>query len=284
MNIAVISPHHNSTGNTTIASLLALELSTKSSKVCITHSLPKSESITTYFGLGETKDKTINPARLVKMLRSEAIKMEEVSDYCRALSDRVDLFSADTDTFTEEDMNYALGYITTIFPHDYIVYDVDSKELECESNRKILENADVAIIVINQSITELQEFKRRVNKIMLAIGKIPMFVVVNKYCEIQGSIKETAAMMGVKAPKNWSVVRYNPWVTYGTNKGKLGYIYEQMKANDYRVADLASDIKNLANLVQKVKIAKRQLNKENIQRRIEAKVVQAEQDTGGDTE
>ena len=276
MNIAVISPHYEHTGVTTLASLIAFELSYRGGKVCLTHSLPRSESLYRYFGLDTVVDRTINPARLVKMLKEGAIKMEEVSDYCRALSDKVDLFSADSDTFTQSDMLYALEFITTTFPHDYIVYDVDNHELESEANRLILKNADVAVIVINQNIMELAGFKNRMTKIMQAVGRIPMFVTINKFCDVQGSLRETASMMGIKAPKNWSTVRYNPWVGYGTNFGKMNYICNKIRNSDYRVDDVASDIKALANLIIKVKVVKRQMSKETRQRVIENKSVKKE--------
>ena len=43
----------------------------------------------------------------------------------------LELFSADNETFTQEDMILALECITQSFPHDYIVYDIDNEELEC---------------------------------------------------------------------------------------------------------------------------------------------------------
>lgn len=268
MNIAVISPHYNNTGTTVVSSMLGLELASRGSKVCLTHSLPKSEALYKYFGLTSIEDKTVNPARLVRMIKEGALKPEEVSDYCKSINTKLDLFSADSETFTQEDMILALECITQSFPHDYIVYDIDNEELECPANRLILKNTDVAIIVINQNIIELEKFKAQRERILNSLGKIPQLVVINKYCDVLGSVKETAQMMGVKAPKNWSVIRYNPWVGYGTNFGKLGYIYEKMSTADYRVADVASDIKVLTNLILKVKVAKRQLSKEMTQRRL----------------
>ena len=271
MNIAVISPHYNHTGTTTIASLLGLELSSRGGKVCITHSLPKSESLYKYFGITSVEDKTVSPARLVKMIKSGALKPDEVSDYCKSINNKLELFSANDENFTQEDMILALECITQSFPHDYIIYDIDNDELDSPANRLILNNCDVAIIVINQNVIELGKFKERKSKILNSLGKIPQLVVINRFCDVQGSVKETAQMMGVKAPKNWSVIRYNPWITYGTNFGKMSYIYGKMVASDYRVADVASDVKALTSLILKVKVAKRQLNKEMMQRKLESR-------------
>ena len=271
MNIAVISPHYNHTGTTTVASLLGLELSSRGGKVCITHSLPKSESLYKYFGITSVEDKTVNPARLVKMIKGGALKPDEVSDYCKSINNKLELFSANDENFTQEDMILALECITQSFPHDYIIYDIDNDELDSPANRLILNNCDVAIIVINQNVIELGKFKERKSKILNSLGKIPQLVVINRFCDVQGSVKETAQMMGVKAPKNWSVIRYNPWITYGTNFGKMSYIYGKMVASDYRVADVASDVKALTSLILKVKVAKRQLNKEMMQRKLESR-------------
>lgn len=281
MNIAVISPHYNHTGVTTVAALIGLELSHRGNNVCLTHSLPKSEALYKYFNLAILEDKTVNPARLVKMIKEGALKPDEVRDYCRSINTKLDLFSANDDNFTQEDMNLALECITQSFPHDYIVYDIDNSEIDSPGNRVILSNADVIIIVLNQNIIELQKFKEKKEKILNSLGRVPQLVVINKFCEVQGSLKETAHFMGVKAPKNWSVIRYNPWIGYGTNYGKLKIVFESMSVGDYRVADIASDVKAIVNLILKVKVAKRQLNKEMRYRRL---VGDTEPKSGGGSE
>ena len=268
MNIAVISPHYRSTGNTTVASLLGLELANRGGKTCITHSLARSESIYKYLGVESIQDKTVNPARLVRMIKGGVLKPEEISDYCRSINSRLDLFSADSDTFTQEDMILALDCIVNSFPHDYIVYDIDNKELESEGNRLILKNADVVIVVVTQDAMELEEFRKSREKILKALDGLPQLVVINKYCEVIGSLKDTAAMMGIKSPKNWSTVRYNPWVGFGTNNGRLCEIYRNISLSDYRVIDVGSDIRAVANLVLNVKAANRKLNKKLLRRRL----------------
>lgn len=281
MNIAVISPHYRHTGTTTVASLLGMELASRGGNTCLTHSLPKSDALYKYLGITSVEDKTVNPARLVRMIKEGALKPEEVSDYCKSINNKLELFSANSETFTQEDMILALECITQSFPHDYIIYDIDNEAIDSPANRLILKNTDVAIIVITQSIIELEKFKEQRDKILNSLGKIPQLVVINKYCDVLGSVKETAAMMGVKAPNNWSVIRYNPWVGYGTNFGKLVYIYNKMSTADYRVADTASDIKTLTNLILKVKVAKRKINKDMAQRRLGVKDIDK---NGGDTE
>lgn len=258
MNIAILSPHTNRAGNTTVAALIASELSNRGRTVCLTHTTSKSNSIFSYFGLNSVEDKTSNPHRLVKMLREGAIRPEEVRDYCKPVNKNYDVFSPDIDDFEKTDLLFALDYISTSFPHDFVIYDFDSDDLSGEVETTLLKRVDIAVLVVEPNKLELAKFKNNAKKILSDIGTIPMLVVINNYTGISGSLKEVAGWMGIKKPNRWYTMRYNPYIAWATNTGKLGYLSERMNADDIRVIDIAKDAKNIGNGLLKVKVAKRQ--------------------------
>ena len=148
MNIAVISPHTRKNGNTTVASLLALELSTRGKKVCLTHTALKSPAMYEYFSLKETDgDKTASPSKLVNMLQAGAVKPEEISEYCKNITNSVDAFTVNDRKFSTENLSYMLDYIADKFPYDLKVFDID-EEYNSELTKRIVAKCDFIVFVI----------------------------------------------------------------------------------------------------------------------------------------
>lgn len=263
MNIAVVSPHARYTGNTTIAMLLGMELAARNKTVCISHTANHSNSFGAYLGFKQIDDRTLSSQRLIKMLREGALTQEEVRDYCRPVMNNMEAFSVDGDDLPRSDIEFAIEYMTTSFPYDYMVFDVNNRELKAKSAQQVLKSADLVILVVTQSVTEMSDFAKSRKEILEDIGHLPILVCINKFTDIAGSVKQTAKMMGVIKPNGWFTVRFNPWVQYGGNNGEMAYISSQMRSRDYHVIDLNGDIKTLANGVQKVKVSRRQWVKKN---------------------
>ena len=149
MNIAVISPASANCGTTTIASFIALELGARGKKTCLTHTSPKSSSILCYFGFDEDDEyKTANPSRMVRMLKEGILKREEISEYCRPVNNTTEIYSANDANFNHEDMNYALEYIVNTFPHDFVVFDIDTKDFDNDNVKLVLSKCDLSLIHI----------------------------------------------------------------------------------------------------------------------------------------
>lgn len=258
MNIAVVSPHSNKVGTTTVASLIAFELSMRGRTVCMTHVTAKSPTLFGYFGINNIEDKTSNPHKIVKMLRESIIRPEDVRDYCKPINNNYDMFSVDRADFEKDDLLFALDYISTSFPHDFIVYDFDSGKLEGEIEETLIRRMDMAVIVISPDKYDLEKFKKQSKHMIAQLGKMPIMVVVNQFTGVSGSLKEVASWAGVKQPNRWYTVRYNAYLQWATNNGKMGYISERMRADDSRVIDIAKDAKSIGNGILKIKVAKRQ--------------------------
>lgn len=253
MNIAVISPHTSNNGNTTIASLLALELSTRGKTVCLTHTAMKSPAMYEYFSLKNSDgDKTANPSKLVSMLKAGAVKSEEINEYCKNITTGVDAFTVNDRKFTSEDLAFALDYIVTKFPYDLKVFDID-ESLDNETTKKVLNQCDFILVVITQSIMELYDFKENLKKLDKLLKYKPSMIIVNKFDRHICSIKDVQGVVGAKVSKksSWVTVRYNPQIMKFSNYGKMLDLYNAMRKNDISVIDISNDIKAIGNRVMK---------------------------------
>ena len=266
MNISVISPHIQGNGNTTVAALLAFELASRNKSVCLTHITSKSESMFPYFGFEESDDQTSNPLQLINLIREGGLRKEDIGNYCREVTDRLDLFSLDTlisksgkeTSVNAEQMQTVLSFICKDFPYDYIVFDIDENDLEKENVKMALAHTDCLIFVLTQSLTELRRFADQKAKIMKQTANIPNLVVINKYCDIIGNINEVASVLGIKRPNKWYHIRFSQWIPYCENRGQLKYLAEQIQKRNANVIELDSDIKHLASGVQSIKQATRE--------------------------
>lgn len=261
MNIAVLSPHSVNNGATTVASLLALELGSRGKKTCLTHTSVKSPSIFRYFGLDDSEeDKTANPARMVKMLREGILKREEISEYCRPINATTEIYSANDATFNEEDMEFALDYILNTFPHDFVVFDVDIKDPDNERVKMVLGKCDFVIIVMQQNVKEIIEFKPGMQRILKFIKNKPMAILVDNYDPIVGKPNDLAAAVGIKnihKNSSWLTLRHNPYIIKYENAGNIQGLHRAMKTNDSRIIEIGSDVRNMANRIMKFRSAKR---------------------------
>lgn len=260
MNIAVISPASANCGTTTIASFIALELGARGKKTCLTHTSPKSSSMLGYFGFDEDdEDKTANPSRMVRMLKEGILKREEISEYCRPVNNTTEIYSANDANFNHEDMNYALEYIVNTFPHDFVVFDIDTKDFDNDNVKLVLSKCDFVILVIEQSLYELNHFKDGYKKIERYIKGKPQMMVVNRYNTVIGKVNDFADELGIKnirKTSSWLYLRYNPYITKYEINGKIQSLHTAMRTNDSRIIEISSDVKNIVNRIMKFKTAR----------------------------
>lgn len=260
MNIAVISPASANCGTTTIASFIALELGARGKKTCLTHTSPKSSSMLGYFGFDEDdEDKTANPSRMVRMLKEGILKREEISEYCRPVNNTTEIYSANDANFNHEDMNYALEYIVNTFHHDFVVFDIDTKDFDNDNVKLVLSKCDFVIIVIEQSLYELNHFKDGYKKIERYIKGKPQMMVVNRYNPVIGKVNDFADALGIKnirKTSSWLYLRYNPYITKYEINGKIQSLHTAMRTNDSRIIEISSDVKNIVNRIMKFKTAR----------------------------
>ena len=256
-----------------------MKLAAKNRTVCIANTSGYADDLKNYIGVRE--DITNTTHRMLKMARDNVIKKEDVSDYCSPVVHGCDAVILG-ESFDLEDRKFLLQYMCDRFPHEYNIFDVDIDDLKDECNRIVIENADCVILNVTQSIKAAKKFEENKNRILRRLGVVPMLVVVNKYCDAAGEVKELANWMGIKNPNRWFRLRYNPWIQYGTNKGKLSEVGTKIRARDFRVADVDSDLNAIAGGIQKIKTTKRKIEADRIESEIlgeKKKVEEEKKDT-----
>ena len=116
MVISVMSPHSNNNGNTTLAMLIALYLANNGKSTCLTHVKPISNSFKTYLNLVDYVDKTSTPSQIVKILKEGDLSKDDISDYCKKVSNNLEVFTNESTSFSQDDMNFMIDYIAKYFP------------------------------------------------------------------------------------------------------------------------------------------------------------------------
>lgn len=252
-----MSPHTTKNGNTTVAALLAFELSLRNRKVCLTHVKTKSNAFFSYFNINNEDDKTANPIQICNLIKEGGLRKNDISDYCKSLTENLELFSLNSNELEQNSFIDVIEFISTSFPHDYTVFDMDNNDLGSEECKTILKNCDCIIYILSQNSTEYESFKENKRIYKHWMNLIPHIVVVNQYNGIIGTLDDVACGIGLKKAKKWIKISDNPYLAWGTSHNKLLTIFKFMQNRDHRLVDVDSDIKNLVNSIMKVKQAKR---------------------------
>lgn len=249
MRIAVVAPHTEHNGKTTLAMLIGMEMAQSHKKVCMCHTKPISESAYDYFGFNAFADKTSTPSQIVKILKEGDMDDDSISDYCKTVTDNFEVFTNRSTNFTNDDMQYMLTYIVNNFPHDHVIVDMDNEDTNF--NKSIIELCDAVVLCISQNITEAKDFSKIKSEFSEIVGDKPMIVVINKYNSSKGTIAEMAKWMGIKKPNGWLVLHENPWITWATNHGKVETLFKLVSKKDSRVSELNGELNKIViNLIK----------------------------------
>jgi len=263
MNIAVMSPHCHGNGNTTSAALIAAALAKQNVKVCLTHVKAKSDALYPYYNFSAGAG-TTDAVQLTKLIRTGGMQSNNFVNYCKNISEGFDLFSLDTsDTdksvvISEEEVTDVVDFIAKNAPYDYVVFDVDENSLDKPNVMKVIEDADIVVLILSQAITEISRFKGMKNQFTSRISKLPCIVVVNKYRSTLGNIKDLAKEIEVKHIEHWHALHDNPYVIWCENQGKLAYLTSEIKKNNPDVIELNIDLQKIA---QDIIYTKRELSR-----------------------
>lgn len=268
MNIAVIQPQGHGSGSTTVAALIASELGNRNSQVCLTNTKPVSDSLYQYYGIHAENEKQNVALELVNLIKFGGIKKEKVRNYCRNVEENFDLFVLNTPyqkgVLDESDMVEVTDFLGTNSPYDYVVFDMDEERMDSVVTEKVLEIADVCVLVLSQNMCELTKFLAIKDKFIKLTKGIPLIVVVNKYHPVIGSLKDTAASIGIKNTKNWCLLHSNPYIPYSGNRGLYQLLCKRIRENVVDVVELNKDVSHILKNVMEIKKIERN-------RRIEAR-------------
>lgn len=253
MIISVLSPHAYNSGNTVTSILTGLGLSELKRRIFLSHLSPQSPAMERYLGVTSFEDKTSTPSQLVKLMREGAIKAEDIGDYCKQVNDFLDVFTNTATNFSSQDMSTLVDYlVTSETPYEYLVFDVDVST-DTDSAQLVIRKSDIVILNLTQSFVELDRFKEeRENILKLCKGK-KVIMVCSMFDAKVGKSKEIIKYLGEKT--SIFPIRFNTWVRWGCNNGKLPYMFLQGKTKDPDVIEIFRDSIALTSAISKAKIA-----------------------------
>lgn len=259
MNIAVMSPHCHGNGTTTIAALISTSMAKQNTKVCLTHVTSKSESIYPYYNITSGGTNTTDAIQLTKLIRTGGMQKNSLSNYCKNISDNFDVFSLDSETkIPEAEIADVVKYIAQNAPYDHVVFDVDENSLDKPAVKAVIDGADCIILVLSQMLTEINRFKSMKSTFLLSTNKVPKIVVMNKYRNSLGTLKDYASKLGIKDLKHWHYIHDNPHIASYENNGQLLFLTEQIKKKNGEVLELDTDIQKI---VKDIIYTKRNISK-----------------------
>lgn len=254
MIISVISPHTHNSGNTVSSMFLAHALADTKRNTFFTHIKPQSQAFETYLGLADYEDKTTTPTQLVKLMREGAIKPEDIGDYCKNDVDFLDIFTNNKANFSADDMRTLIDFIVSApdSGYEYLLFDIDAP-IEDRTTELVLKKSDVIILNVNSSLYGLQQFKEMQEKLLKLFTNKKIILLVSQYDAKSMKLKDVAKHLNMKTSPH--AIRYNSWVHWSCNRGKLSYMYAQGRAKDADVISVYKDAFSLATAVAKTKVA-----------------------------
>lgn len=267
-----MAPHVHGNGITTIAALIAAELASRNKNVCLTHVRSISESFFPYFNLPETEN--LNPKMLTALVKQGEMEKKNLKDYCRKITDNLDLFSLDAPLqegeLTKEDVSEIAKFILESDVYNYVIYDVDQNDLSDPCVKNVINETDCVILVLTQATTELRRFNEVKKSFMrpLIDHKIPCITVINKYDMLYGKKEEIAAAIGItdkNKVRKWQTVTYNKYIPYCENKGNLNLLMERMKLRQAEVVGVDTDVKNICKQITSIEYGRKRAKYSNTQ-------------------
>jgi Flp pilus assembly CpaE family ATPase len=183
---------------------------------------------------------------MVKLLEADIISHEDIKDYLFAIDNNLDLMHTANDHTNKEDSERLLSFILENLPHDLIITDVNSEPYEA-TTQKVLEEADLVIVVISQSMDVLGKLRRwKESEYFPDPAKV--VYVINEYDANVSAARDVANKIGIKYTK---VTKFsmNPFIRKMSNTGKLTELMTHILKKDIRVIELNTDLRDLCYLV-----------------------------------
>lgn len=241
MIIAVASPVHGQSGNTTTAILLSLMLARNGRKrVCLTHLAGKSSSFYDYLGLQALEDTLTAPSQVVKLLREGSITAADLTDYTMHVCDGLDIFGNNSGAVTDEEMGMAQKHIIGHMPHDITIADVDVNTAT-PIGRHILKTSDILVVTLTQSRNALGRY----NEIFEPMHNKTVFVC-SHYSPNIGSIQKLGKSLGV-SPKQICPISHSDSIMKLSNEGKLASLLDFIQTAP--LPSLGTDMKTLSQTI-----------------------------------
>ena len=247
MKIAVLSPAHKQ-GGTCLSALLACAFAqTQDKSVCLTYTGTNKE-LSQYLGLSsEYVDKTRTASQIAELLKVNAIKPDNLADYCEKVGENLDLLKTEINYYDSVDSSRLMEFLVGSLSHDIVITDVTT-DIYDDVTQRVIDKSDMIMLVTTQDYRVDDKLKAWMeSKHFEAIKKKGALLVVNKFTPVVGNLKHYNKM-GFKNNR-MGKLHYNPYIIRMANDGKLYDIMKFIVNKDGRVIELNQDIKEILQVI-----------------------------------
>ena len=247
--IIVLSPLHNG-GASTVATLIAHNAACKgrSSVLCYTAA---NSPIPDYLGIEDTTDPTRAITQVTRLIDVGGITDAEILQYTFPYDKRHPAYMLNTGdpTLDEISRKQVIKFIFSHITTDVVICDV-SEDIQDTVAQELVEEADGVIIVIQPSEKYYARTRAWLQMDCLTNHK-NVFILVNTYHEVIGSVRELANAIGIKAVSLLKM-HYNPWIAYCSQHGELANIVRTSIMSDPRTVNLTNDFVELDQAIRAI--------------------------------
>lgn len=247
MRIAVLSPAHKQ-GASSISAMLASALAkTQEKEVCLTYT-GNNKELATYLGISnEYVDKTKTASQIAELLKVNAIKPQDLVDYCQLVSERFYFLRTEINYLDSVDTSQLMEFLVGSLPQEIVIVDVTTDIFE-DVTKKVISKSDVVILAVTQEINSVDKLKAWIgSKYFDEIKEKGMVLLVNRYSSLIGNLKPYNKL-GFKYGRLCKM-HYNPFIVQMSNMGKLNDLTDLIVNKDARVVELNQDFKELMQVV-----------------------------------
>lgn len=241
LNVGVFSPER-ATGITTLSILLSLCLGEYQNQKVILTKIPSYDSdLTDYLGIETEFDSTRDLSQIVTLIRTNALKAEELSDYYIKVSENTSIFNSTMIDISKDDTKGVIPYLIDNVEAAYLICDIGDSIHE-EYVQHLLPMFDFFICVTKQDLSSTKKinlFKQQ--DYYKKMEKQGLIYVINAFNKNICSTRSYAKSIGAVSRKVCKLT-YNPWIQKMGMLRRLDEIFYYVQQNDFRLTDVYTDL------------------------------------------
>lgn len=242
--ILVMSPLHN-LGATVASAIIAQGLTyyNKTSTLLFTK---QDSNLPNYLGVENINDPTRSIMQIIKLIDNGAIVNEDIIDYAHQYVKNSWLLNVSDPSLGDKDRQQVITHTFEKVTTDVVICD-NSDDIDTPLTQRLLEIADMLFIVIDMSEKCLNHLKAWMEVPTIKNSK-NVYIIVTRYNEVVAAVRPFAKKINFPANKVCKI-HYNPWIQKCTLNGQLHTIMPLARELDPRVANLNTDVAELAQCV-----------------------------------
>ena len=235
--ILFMSPLHNK-GTSVVAALVtqAVSFTNKTSMLVFTEA---GSLIPMYFGQDGTTDPTRSIMQIVRLIDNSSIEDKDLLDYATTITQNSYILNLADPSLVDRDRIQVISHVFKRVPTSVVVCD-NSDDIDTKFTKTLVEESDMIFVVIETMQKDYYRLKTWLEYPLLK-NNPNVYVLINKYSEVVGSMRNIAQYIGFPANKVCKI-HYNPWITKCCLNGQLGTILPVAREWDPRAANLLNDI------------------------------------------